>query len=120
AIDPSHPFPRLVNRALYLVVSLRATAPSALPPAVLAVVHIPAQVVPRFVALPSPSGQYAFILLEDVIRLHLPELYDGYEVLPGQRVGVTRDPNTQPPEAQAEDLLTEVEAGLRRHKRGAA
>jgi polyphosphate kinase len=120
AIDPSHPFPRLVNRALYLVVSLRATAPSALPPAVLAVVHIPAQVVPRFVPLPAPSGQYAFILLEDVIRLHLPALYHGYEILSCQTVRVTRDADIQLPEAQAEDLLTEVEAGLRQHKRGAA
>jgi polyphosphate kinase len=120
AIDPSHPFPRLVNRALYLVVSLRATAPSALPPAALAVVHIPAQVVPRFVALPAPKGKYAFILLEDVIRLHLPELYRGYEVLSCQTVRVTRDADIQLPEPQAEDLLTEVEAGLRQHKRGAA
>ena len=120
AIDPSHPFPRLVNRALYLVVSLRATTPSALPPAVLAVVHIPAQVVPRFVALPAPRGKYAFILLEDVIRLYLPELYRGYEVLSCQTVRVTRDADIQLPEEQAEDLLSEVEAGLRRHKRGAA
>ena len=120
AIDPGHPFPRLVNRALYLIVSLRPNAPSALPPATLAVVHIPAQVVPRFVALPAPKGKHAFILLEDVIRLHLQELYHGYEVLSCQTVRVTRDADNQLPEAQAEDLLAEVEAGLRQHRRGAA
>ena len=31
AIDPGHPFPHLVNRALCLVVSLRPTEPSVLP-----------------------------------------------------------------------------------------
>ena len=46
AIDPGHPFPHLVNRALCLVVSLRPTEPSVLPSAALAVIHIPAQVIP--------------------------------------------------------------------------
>jgi len=77
AIDPGHPFPHLANRSLCLVASLQPTAPSRLPGTALSVVHIPTQVVPRFIALPTPSGQYAFMLLEDVIRLHLPRLYHG-------------------------------------------
>ena len=53
AIDPGHPFPHLVNRALCLVVSLRPTEPSILPSASLAVIHIPAHVIPRFIRLPA-------------------------------------------------------------------
>lgn len=33
-------------------------------------VHVPTQVVPRFVRLPSPADQHAFMLLEGVIRLN--------------------------------------------------
>ena len=80
AIDPGHPFPHLANRSLCLVASIRPVASSLLPHASLAVVHIPGLVVPRFVALPAAPGQHAFVLLEDVIRLHLPRLYNGYEV----------------------------------------
>ncbi len=77
AIDPGHPFPHLVNRALCLVVSLRPTEPSLLPSAALAVIHIPAQVIPRFIRLPGGPGEYNFMLLEDVIRLNLSRLYHG-------------------------------------------
>ena len=55
AIDPGHPFPHLANRSLCLVASIRPTVPSPLPHASLAVVHIPGQVVPRFVAPPAPA-----------------------------------------------------------------
>src|SRR4249920_1345943 len=71
AIDPGHPFPHLVNRALCLIVSLRPTGPSVLPSAALAVIHIPAQVIPRFIRLPGAPGEHNFMLLEDVIRLNL-------------------------------------------------
>src|SRR5215475_6959689 len=91
AIDPGHPFPHLANRSLCLVASLRPAASSYLPNASLSVVHIPIQVVPRFIALPAPPGQYAFMLLEDAIRLHLQQLYYGYEILSAHAVRVTRD-----------------------------
>jgi polyphosphate kinase len=58
AIDPGHPFPYLANRSLCLVVSLRATGVSRLPYAELSIVHIPSQVVPRFIALPAKEGQH--------------------------------------------------------------
>src|SRR6266481_6879976 len=57
AVDPGHPFPYLGNRSLCLVASIRPSAPSALPHSALSVIHIPSQVVPRFVALPDPAGR---------------------------------------------------------------
>ena len=53
AIDPGHPFPYLTNRSLSLVVSLRSKASSPLPYTELSIVNIPAQVVPRFIQLPT-------------------------------------------------------------------
>jgi polyphosphate kinase len=116
AIDPGHPFPHLANRSLCLVASIRPTAPSLLPHASLAVVHIPGQVVPRFVALPSPSGRHAFMLLEDVIRLHLPLLYHGYEIVSCHALRVSRDAELRVKHERAEDLLTSIEAGLRERR----
>jgi polyphosphate kinase len=120
AIDPGHPFPHLGNRALCLVASMRATGSSPLPRANLALVHIPAHVVPRFVALPAPSGQHTFMLLEDVIRMHLPWLFHGYDVESCQAIRVTRDSDLQLGRASAADLLTSIEAGLRERRMGDA
>src|SRR5215470_4245751 len=120
AIDPAHPFPHLANRSLCLVASLQPTASSLLPHATLTVVHIPGQVVNRFVALPSPPDTHAFMLLEDVIRLHLPLLYHGYEVVSCHAIRVTRDAEFEVKRGRADDLLTSIEAGLRERRMGSA
>jgi polyphosphate kinase len=120
AIDPGHPFPHLGNRSLCLVASLVPSAPSPLPHAALSIVHIPTQVVPRFVELPAPFGQHAFILLEHVIRMYLPRIYHGYEVRSCHAIRVTRDADLREPVSRDEDLMTSVEAGLRGRRMGAA
>jgi len=120
AIDSGHPFPHLANRTLCLVVSLRSSAPSPLPATQLSVVHIPAQILPRFVALPAAAGQYAFILLEDVIRVNLPRLYHGYEIESSHAIRVTRDTDLQLVAARSDDLLTSIEQSLRERRMGSA
>ena len=120
AIDPGHPFPHLANRALCLVASLRPLRQSHLPNTSLSVVHLPAQVVPRFIALPASAGEHVFILLEDVIHLHLSQLYHGYEVLSCHAVRVTRDADMQLPLVRNQDLLTAIEQSVRDRRMGAA
>jgi polyphosphate kinase len=121
AIDPGHPFPHLVNRALCLIVSLRLTAPSVLPSTSLAVIHIPAQVIPRFIRLPGAPGEHNFMLLEDVIRLNLSRLYHGYEIISSHAIRVTRDADVQPQAGRtAGDLLKQIEQSLRERRMGDA
>jgi polyphosphate kinase len=87
AIDPGHPFPYLANRSLCFVVSLHTTVASRLPHADLSILHIPAYVVPRFISLPAREGQHAFVLLEDVLRRYVPQLYLGFESSPAMQSG---------------------------------
>ena len=119
AVDLGHPFPYLGNRSLCLVASIRSSKPSALPHTSLSVIHIPGQVLPRFVAVPDPGGKQVFMLLEDVIRLHLPSLYNGYDILSSYAIRVTRDSDLQP-HGRPEDLLTSIEESLRERRLGAA
>jgi polyphosphate kinase len=119
AVDPGHPFPYLGNRSMCLVASIRAAAPSALPHSTLAVIHIPSQVLPRFVPLPDALGRHVFILLEDVIRLQLPSLYNGYEILSSHAIRVTRDADIQM-RGRPEDLLASIEESLRVRRLGTA
>ncbi len=119
AVDLGHPFPYLGNRSLCLVASIRSSKPSALPHTSLSVIHIPGQVLPRFVAVTDPGGKQVFMLLEDVIRLHLPSLYNGYDILSSYAIRVTRDSDLQP-QGRPEDLLTSIEESLRERRLGAA
>ncbi|HEY7164604.1 MAG TPA: polyphosphate kinase 1 [Candidatus Binatia bacterium] len=121
AIDPGHPFPYLANRSLCLVVSLQSLTASRLPSTDLSVVHIPMQVVPRFIPLPTKEGQYAFMLLEDMLRHYLPRLYPGFKILSSHAIRVTRDGDdfdiTRGP---AQDLMASIEQGIQRRRMGDA
>src|SRR5436190_18586240 len=119
AIDPGHPFPYLANRSLCLVVSLRATGASRLPHTDLSIVHIPAQVAPRFIPLPARDGQHAFMLLEDVLRHYLPRLYHGFEIHSCHAIRVTRDADFGLLRRD-EDLLATIEQGIRERRMGDA
>ena len=120
AIDPGHPFPYLTNRSLSLVVSLRATMASPLPHTDLSIAHIPGQVVPRFIQLPTREGKYAFILLEHVLRHYLPRFYHGFEILSTHAVRVTRDAEFGLVRRRDEDLLMTIEQGIRERRMGDA
>ena len=120
AIDPGHPFPYIANRSLCLVVSLRASAVSRLPHAGLSIVHIPSQVVPRFIPLPAKEGQHAFMLLEDVLRHYLPRLYHGFELLSTHAIRVTRDADFGISRRRDETLLMSIEQGVRERRMGDA
>src|SRR5512135_592690 len=77
AIDPAHPFPRVLNKALCLALLLRRKRRSS-GPLVLGVVTVP-RALPRFVRLPAEDGAYDYLLLQDLIAQNLSGMYRGYE-----------------------------------------
>lgn len=120
AIDPAHPFPYLANRSLCLVVSLYSRLPSRLPQTELSIVHIPTQVAPRFIPLPTREGQHAFMLLEDLLRHHVPRLYHGFEIRSCHAIRVTRDADFGLTRRVDENLLMTIEKGVRERRMGDA
>jgi polyphosphate kinase len=115
AIDPGHPFPHLLNKSLNLAVALRRPS---LDKEAFALVQVPA-VLPRFVALPAERG-YVFTALENIIRLHLSELFPGMEVKSSTCFRVTRDSEYEIDDDEVEDLLKAIEEEIRKRRRGAA
>ena len=67
---------------------------------------------------PTAPGQHAFMLLEDVIRLHLPRLYHGYEILSRHAIRVTRDADLDVLADGPSDLLASIEESLRERRIG--
>src|SRR6204780_2440432 len=91
SIDPAHPFPRVLNKALCLALLLRPKRRSS-GPQVLGVVTVP-RALARFVRLPSSDGNNDYLLLQDLIAQHLSGMYRGYEVLASASFRVTRNSN---------------------------
>jgi polyphosphate kinase len=122
AVDTGHPFPRLGNRALVLVVELEPDEDQLdgdLPASELSFIHVPTGLASRFLRVPSEPGTHAFVMLEDVVQHHLSRLFLGYTVKSCHAIRVTRDSDLPVEEDPSEDLLKTVEESLRDRRRGA-
>ena len=122
AVDPGHPFPRLGNRVLVLMAELEAEASlddETLPVSGLAIIHVPTVMTPRFLRIPSVGGQQAFMILEDVVRMHIEQVFKGYTIRNCKALRVTRDSDLPVEEDPGEDLMKTVEEHLRSRRRGA-
>ncbi len=118
SIDPAHPFPRVLNKALCLALLLRAKRRSS-GPQVLGVVTVP-RALPRFVRLPSAEGTYEYLLLQDLIARHLSGMYRGYEVLAHSTFRVTRNSNLYFEEEEARSMLESIRVELHNRRKGDA
>jgi len=117
-IDPSHPFPRVLNKALCLALLLRRKR-RASGPLVLGVVTVP-RALPRFVRLPSAEGAFDYMLLQDLISRHLAGMYRGYEVMARAAFRVTRNSNLYIEEEEARSLLETIRVELHNRRKGDA
>jgi polyphosphate kinase len=118
SIDPAHPFPRVLNKALCLALLLRLKRKSS-GPQVLGVVTVP-RALPRFVRLPSAEGAYDYLLLQDLIAQNLAGMYRGYEVLSRAAFRVTRNSNLYFEEEEARSLLETIRVELHNRRKGDA
>ncbi|WP_028291989.1 polyphosphate kinase 1 [Oceanobacter kriegii] len=111
-LDPSHPFPRLVNKSLNFIVELdgkdafgRETG--------LAIIPAPRSL-PRIIRLPDhlTDGGDHFIFLSSVIHEHADELFPGMDVKGCYQFRVTRNADLEIDEDGTNDLASALEDEL--------
>jgi polyphosphate kinase len=119
-IDPRHPFPRVLNKALCIALLLRRKrkGPGATGP-VMGVVTVP-RALPRLVPLPSAGGTQDFIWLHDLIERNAAGMYRGYEILSKAAFRVTRNSNLYFQEEESRNLLETVRSELHNRRKGDA
>jgi polyphosphate kinase len=115
-IDPAHPFPRVINKALCVAFLLRRRRRSAL--TYTGVVTVP-RALPRLVRLPS-EGTTDFIFLADLVTYHASRMYHGYDIVSSAAFRVTRNSNLYLAEEESRSLLESVRTELHNRRKGDA
>jgi polyphosphate kinase len=115
-VDPAHPFPRVINKALCVALLLRRRRRSSL--TYTGVVTVP-RALPRLVRLPS-QDTIDFIFLADLVTYHAARMYRGYDIVSSSAFRVTRNSNLYLQEEESRNLLESVRAELHNRRKGDA
>ena len=115
-VDPAHPFPRVINKALCVAFLLRRRRRSSL--TYTGVVTVP-RALPRLVRLPS-EGTTDFIFLADLVAFHAARMYNGYDIVSSAAFRVTRNSNLYLAEEESRNVLESVRTELHNRRKGDA
>jgi polyphosphate kinase len=118
-VDPSHPFPRVLNKALCIGLLLRHKRRGLKATTALGVVTVP-RALPRLVPLVGEEGYCDFILLHELVESQLERMFRGYEVLSRSAFRVTRNSNLYMQEEESRSVLESVRAELHNRRKGDA
>ncbi|MBA3914923.1 MAG: polyphosphate kinase 1, partial [Acidobacteriales bacterium] len=115
-VDPAHPFPRVINKALCVSFLLRRRRRSSL--TYTGVVTVP-RALPRLIKLPS-EGTDDYIFLADLVSYHAASMYHGYDIISSAAFRVTRNSNLYLAEEESRSLLESVRTELHNRRKGDA
>ncbi len=111
-LDPSHPFPRVLNKSLNFAVELNGKDAFGRNSAK-AIVQAP-RVLPRAILMPSEiSGcEYGFVFLSSILHAHVGELFSGMDVLGCFQFRVTRNSDLFVDEEEVKNLRLSLQGEL--------
>ncbi|WP_263862547.1 RNA degradosome polyphosphate kinase [Levilactobacillus enshiensis] len=115
AVDSSRPFPFIGNNTLNIALRLYKNGDKK--DKRFATVQVP-EIFPRTVNLPGADND--FIMLEDIIKTFIGNLFIGYQVKEAANYRVIRDMDLDVAEEDTSDLLKEVEQQLKKREHGGA
>ncbi|MEW6354640.1 MAG: polyphosphate kinase 1 [Pseudomonadota bacterium] len=111
-LDPSHPFPRVLNKSLNFIVALEGKDAFGRNSGV-AVVQAPRSL-PRLIHLPREvsKGAHDFVFLSSIIHAHVGDLFPGMKVTGCFQFRLTRNSELFVEEEEIKDLLHALEGEL--------
>jgi polyphosphate kinase len=117
-IDQVSPFPELRDRVLYLAAALNREGDPA--KAMQALIEVPTHVLPRFLILPPSALGTSLILLDDVIRFSLSEVFSIFRPsrCRAYTVKLTRDAELEIDDDLSESYVRKVSKSLKQRKGG--
>ncbi|RYF88013.1 MAG: polyphosphate kinase 1, partial [Chitinophagaceae bacterium] len=117
-IEDIQTFPVLNDKSIYLACKLSRRDRTI--PQRFALVSVPARHLGRFLLLPGRSDEQNIILLEDVIRFCLPNIFSffNYDQFSAHLIKVTRDAEIDIDNDISTSLIQKIEKGLKNRKKG--
>ena len=115
-VDPSHPFPHVLNKALCISFLLRRKRGGNSKP-LFGVVTVP-RALPRLLRVPAAGDAFHYVFLHDIISTYAPKLYRGYEILASAPFRITRNSNLYLEEEETRSLLDAVDSQVAQRRKG--
>ncbi len=111
-LDPAHPFPKVLNKNLYFIISLEGKDAFGRESG-LAIVQAPRSL-PRIIHLPKDqtSGPHDFVLLSSIIHAHVGDLFPGMKATGCYQFRVTRNSELFVDDEEVDNLLRALEGEL--------
>ena len=112
-------FPHLRDKSIYLAVKLIMKGKNADP--IFSIIEVPSGVLPRFLLLPTSAKKKSIILLDDVIRYCLIEIYHIYapEKVEAYTIKLTRDAELDIDNDISQSIIENLSRSLKNRKKGA-
>jgi len=116
-IDNDGPFPFLKDKYGYLYIKLLSYEKK---DTRYALIEIPTKNLSRFVILPSDDEEKYIILLDDVIRFNLNDIFSvfGFSVVGSYKIKFTRDSELEVDNDFSESILEKISKGLKSREKG--
>jgi polyphosphate kinase len=111
-LDPSHPFPRVLNKSLNFAVELEGKDAFGRNSGI-AIVQAP-RVLPRVIRLPREiaESEYDLVFLSSILHAHIAELFAGMKMVGCYQFRVTRNSELFVDEEEVKDLRTALRGEL--------
>jgi polyphosphate kinase len=117
-VDPSHPFPHVLNKALCIAFLLRRRR-GGNGKNYFGVVTVP-RALPRLLRVPAAEDGIHYVSLQEIMSTFAPKLYRGYEVLASAPFRITRNSNLYLEEEETRSLLEAVDTQVAQRRKGEA
>jgi polyphosphate kinase len=115
-VDPSHPFPHVLNKALCIAFLLRRRR-GGNGKSYFGVLTVP-RALPRLLRVPSGPDSVHYVSLHDIISTYAAKLYRGFEILASAPFRVTRNSNLYLEEEETRSLLEAVDSQVAQRRKG--
>ena len=117
-IESIEKFPVLNDKSIYLACTLSKKDNSIKKK--YALISIPTKSVPRFIILPTNKNEKKIILLDDIIRFCLPNIFSfyDYDTFSAHTIKVTRDAEIDIDNDVSTSFIEKIEKGLKNRKKG--
>ncbi len=111
-------FPELVDKSIYFIVRLsQSSHPTRFE---YALVEIPTADFSRFISLPQKGGKKFVMLLDDVVRCCLPNIFSvfDYDIFDAYTIKITRDAEMDVDNDVSQSLVEKVRRGVQNRSKG--